>query len=445
MSQDLKSQIQELLEVEDYEQVLEILQDNTDPELLPFRVEALMETDQFEEAADLLRPLTVDPKAPSPAWAWMWRGFLHYELDEQEDAKEAFTLALKREPRNVKALIGRALVYRELDFDRAAGLDLDKAMMVLGEVTPETEDPEQRRLKANIHNLRADFALDEDKADVALAELRTAAALVPDDPDYALDLARLLSLQGEVEAAVEACDQAIEGDEGFIEAYLLRSYLMGVLGNGDEALASAHKALEVDPEEAFNHLQLASALVLKGDFEAALASARAAIEADPDLPDGYQLAAAALETLGRAEEITEEMRAYFQETAQLPSFLYGERFDPYSDVARVMDEMGAMDPDELRRATEQLFAEGVLPEAFRPMMEQVIQNLPELLQNMPPEMLQGFNPAMLQQLSGGQPPAIAPAPTGLVGLDGEPLSSGKVEEAGKPRSPFTIIQGGKDK
>ena len=217
MSQDLKSQIQELLEVEDYEQVLEILQDNTDPELLPFRVEALMETDQFEEAADLLRPLTVDPKAPSPAWAWMWRGFLHYELDEQEDAKEAFTLALKREPRNVKALIGRALVYRELDFDRAAGLDLDKAMMVLGEVTPETEDPEQRRLKANIHNLRADFALDEDKADVALAELRTAAALVPDDPDYALDLARLLSLQGEVEAAVEACDQAIEGDEGFIE------------------------------------------------------------------------------------------------------------------------------------------------------------------------------------------------------------------------------------
>lgn len=412
--EDLQARAKELLEEESYEELLTLLEDQDDPALLHYKVDALIETEDFDAALDLLEPLTTNPSSPGQdARPWTQRGFTLYYLDELADAQQSFTVALKIDAGDVRALTGRALVYRENEFHRASQLDLDKALFVLEDVTADTEPRERRVQKAEVYSILADFAMEDDEHEAAREAFDAMIAVCPDEPNYQLDYARFLSLQGELEKAEAACRAAVELDELLIEAMLLRSYILGALARPQDAVAAARQAVELDEEEPYSHLQLASALALVGDFEAVLQSAQAAQELEPDLPDSYQLMAAALDTLDRGEEITDQMRAYLQEPADLPGFLYGERFDPYGEVARTMDEMANLSPDELKQMANELFSSGMLPDALRPMMEQVISDLPNLLKQMPPGMLENLDPSMLGQLTGGgAPPNLTVIPGG---------------------------------
>lgn len=100
-----------------------------------------------------------------------------------------------------------------------------------------------------------------------LAAIRRAVALAPDDPFYALELARTLASRGDADAP-----------------------------------AAYRRAIALFPSSYEAHVAFARYLLAASDPAAALAEARTAIALAPRPPDAYEVAASASEALGRAGE-----------------------------------------------------------------------------------------------------------------------------------------------
>lgn len=397
--QALIEQAQELLDDEEYEEALALLEGRDELDLRLIRVEARMELEEFEDAQDDLHEFDFDFDNPGDdPRPWTLKGFLHYYLDETEVGQEAFTQALTIDPQHIRALLGRALLFRDnMEYERAASLDVDRALMLLD---GDDLDDDQRELKGEAYNLRAGFALEDGDIRQAEADLRAAIEVYDEDPEYHLDLARLLSLKGDAEGAIASAEQAVELDDLLIEGHLLISQLYSLQGKADLALAKVKATLDIDPEEPFSYLQLAAIQTLAGNFEAAIEAADQAQALDPDLVDSYQLKAAALQSLGRQAEITADMQPFLNEPPDLPDFLYGDRIDPYDQAREALGEMADLDQDELQSMVQDMFSQLGLPEALRPMVEQMMQNLPALMAQYP-ELAQGqLPPGMGGMLSG---------------------------------------------
>lgn len=403
--QGLVEQAQDLIDDEEYEEALALLEGREELELRLIRVEARMELEEFEEAQDDLHEFDFDFGNPGDdPRPWTLKGFLHYYLDETEVGQEAFTQALTIDPKHIRALLGRALLFRDnMEYERASSLDVDRALMLLD---GDDLDDDERELKGEAYNLRAGFALEDGDVAQAEADLRAAFEVHPEDPEYPLDLARLLSLKGDADGAIALAEQAVELDDLLIEGHLLISQLYSLQGKADLALAKAKSTLDLDPEEPFTYLQLAAIHTLGGNFEAAIEATDKAQELDPDLVDSYQLKAAALQSLGRQAEITADMQPFLNEPPDLPDFLYGDRIDPYAQAQEAIGEMAELDQGELKSMVEQMFTQMGLPEALRPMVEQMMENLPALMAQYP-ELAQGqLPPGMGGMLSGmGMDPA----------------------------------------
>ncbi|MEO1269120.1 MAG: tetratricopeptide repeat protein [Myxococcota bacterium] len=420
------AQAQTLIDDEAYEEALGLLEGAEDPELVRLRAEALMELEEFEEAEEEWDSLDLSFEEPgTDARPWSLRGFLSYYLDEAEEAKAAFDQALKLDGHHVRSMLGRSLVLREMEFDRAALLDLDRALMVLEDA--DEGDEKAQAFRGETHNLKATYALDDEDYEAAEQHLRNACKANPDDPEYLLDLARLLSLTGRVEDAMTTAHQASELDELLLQAHLLRSQLLGLNGRSAEAVQVARDTIELDDEEPYSWLQLAAALTLRNDHEGALEAAERAIALDDELIDGHQLRVASLQALGREVELSAELRARLSEPPDLPDFLYGDRFDPYEQAQDALQEMADMSPDQIKELTDEVFNMLGLPPQLRPMVESMMENLPSMLQQYPGLAKGQIPPDLMSSLGGMMPPmgAMPSAPA-----------------AGRPN--LTVISGGKD-
>lgn len=407
MSQTLEERLSAIQDNEDQDAIMALHDELEDIDERIFVLQAALEMECYREVIERLAPLTGDVEAPGEdPRPWTLRGLAHFYDDELGDAQAALSAALKVDARHVPALMARAMVLRDLDYERAGALDIEKAQWLLSDVDAETEDEEQRDLKAQVHNLLATFALEDDERQEAIKMLRVASDVGVDDADYPLDLARLLSLEGDPAGALDAVNAAIERDDLLLEALLMRCQLLGALARHEEAVHAAREAVAIDDEEPYSHTQLAAMLVMAGRFDEALDAANKAIALEPELPDAHQLRVAALQALKRDAEITEADRNLMGELPDLPGFIYGERFDPYEEAGDVLAEMGNMDPSQLMGLADQFFQTGQLPEQLRPLMEQVMQDLPAMLQQMP-DIMQNLPPDMANQLAamtgGGMP------------------------------------------
>ena len=274
----------------------------------------------------------------------------------------------------------------------------------------DADDEEAMAFRGETYNLKATYALDEDDFEAAEAHLRAAHEANPDDPEYLLDLARLLSLTGRVSDAIEAAAQAMERDELLLQAHLLRSQLLGLDGRTDEAINAARDAIELDDEEPYSWIQLAAVLTLRNDHEGALEAAEKAVELDDELVDGHQLRVAALQALGREVQITPQLQARLSEPPDLPDFLYGDRFDPYEQAQEALQEMSEMSPEQIKELTDEVFGMLNLPPALRPMVESMMENLPEMLQQFPGLSKGQIPPELMSSLGGMMPPMGMGAP-----------------------------------
>ena len=397
MSQSIIDQIDELIENEEHDKLFELF-DNAQGEDRWTVLEAALEEELTEDVLERLAPLTQDPESPGKeAEPWSLKGLAHYYDDEIDDALEAFSAALQINPRHIPALMGRSLVMRELEYDSAAKLDIGKAQWLLEDVTAETEDEDKRQTKAEVHRVLANMALEDEDIDAARAAFEVATEVGYEDASYPLELARLLSLEGELIEAIEAVNKSVERDDVGLEALLLKSHLLGMAGKNQEAIEVARSAVAIDPEEPYSQAQLASVLLLAGRTQEVLEACDKAIELEPEMPDSYSLKAAALQALGRAEEIDAQWEHFLQEPPDLPGFMYGDNFDPYEEAADTLAELGNMDPNDLMAMANQLFQSGQIPEALRPLMEQAMRDLPAMLQQMP-DLMKAMPPGMADQL-----------------------------------------------
>jgi tetratricopeptide (TPR) repeat protein len=335
-------------------------------------------------------------------------GWANYSLDRPEAARDWFNRALEGDPDQISSLMGRALSLVDVgDFDHARS-DLTHALKLDGS-------------DAELYALRADVFVQMDKLDQAERDLVQARELAPDEPDYALQLARLLMIQGHSEQAAGVIDDAINTDETALEALLLRSHIHLVSGRNEQARADAIRASNNFPDEAFAFVQLAQVQLTSGKSNLALKAAERAVELDPSLSDSYMVRGLARQTRGETDGAKEDFDRAHQAPAELPMFLLGPCYGT-SDKAgfqATMREMLSRSPEAVPEAGQhpgqppfgnfdprsllgEVFDDsGQMKGRFKPLLEMAMKNAPNILKNVPPSLLKnmgGFDPSQLEDI-----------------------------------------------
>ncbi|MFW6330645.1 MAG: tetratricopeptide repeat protein, partial [Gemmatimonadota bacterium] len=222
-------------------------------------------------------------------------GWASYGLDRPESAREHFDEALERDPDQVSSLMGRALALIEIDDLDHARSDLTHALNI------ESNDPELYALRGEVSVRMAQF-------EQAERDLSQARQLAPAESDYALQLARLLMVQGRAEEASEVIDAAVDDEATALEALLLRSHIHLLGGRAEEARADAIRASNNFPDEAFAFVQLAHVQLAGGQSNLALKAAERAVELDKYNYPGLKLLSECYLQLDRAKEAVTRLK-----------------------------------------------------------------------------------------------------------------------------------------
>jgi tetratricopeptide (TPR) repeat protein len=369
-------------------------------------------------------------------------GWANYAAERPALARDHFDRALSRDPDKISSLMGRALALIDLeDFDHARS-DLTHAINIDG-------------ADAELYALRSDVFVRTNNLGQAERDIQQARDL-EDEPEYALQHARLLIVQGRVAEAEEVIDYAVEADEVSLDALLLRSHLHLSGGRISKARADAIRASNNFPDEAFAFVQLAHVQLAAEKANSALKAAERAVELDPSLSDAYMVRGAARHLRGMSEEAREDFDHAHQAPAELPVFLLGpccemregagferslrEILAQYTQAAAepsaagvnqkgagerrsgkstneksaegsgeagvppgMPPGMGDFDPMSL---LGQVFDDsGKMKKRFKPFLEMAMKNAPSILKKMPPGMLpkvDGFDPSDLEKLDFSQ-------------------------------------------
>jgi tetratricopeptide (TPR) repeat protein len=236
------------------------------------------------------------------------------------EAKAGFTACLGRRPDFVWARLLRATAQSLLD-------EFEPAEADFAEVLRQTDDPLARAVA--LVNRGAMWAK-RHRPDAAVADLREAIRLQPDDPAGYLNLAEVYRDRREWDPAVAALDQALARRPDDALLYHTRARLQ--LQRGDRA-AAAH-----DFEQAIAHapagaaaerlasdcVELAHLQHQAREYRAALASCNAALRAQPDYPPAYRQRADTLLAQEHYREAGEALDHYLLTSAGEPK-LYRAR------------------------------------------------------------------------------------------------------------------------
>jgi tetratricopeptide (TPR) repeat protein len=385
-------------------------------ELYVRRGELRIDVEENQQAIEDIRlafELGASGAAPNGVAAWAF-----YNMEKFEAARRHFEQALAEAPDEIELLIGHALVLQELDELEHARADLSHAIHV------EPTNAELFAMRSEVHLRMKDLAAAE-------RDIRQARELDPEDPDYALTLARLLMVTGNLTGALEVADEAVgPGSDFSLEAILLRSHLRLLSGMSREARNDAMRASNRYSDEAFAFVQLAHVQLAEGNVTLATKAAERAVKLDPSLPDSYLVRGAALQMSGKQDEAREDFQRARQAPAELPMFLLGPAYELLDasglnmNILDMLDDQaqGGFDPSRLDEAFQgfagmpgmgpggldpmamlgQIFDEtGSIRGPLKPFFEMAFKNAPKIMQNMPPGLLSnlgGFDPNQLKDL-----------------------------------------------
>lgn len=212
----------------------------------------------------------------------------------------------------------------------------------------------------------------------------------------ALERAYDLEEQGDLEAALEACEEALALDPEDAEAHNFHGILLDALGRSQEALDAYREAVRLDPgfedarqnleeaetelrapvgarmppslhaDDAWGYLELAYTYDNEGDTLTALQACDAALALDPELAEAHNLRGLVLDALGRADEAL----AAYQEAVRL---------DP--DFEDALENLRDAEQEAASRRTlytaERYLQQGML-EAARETCHTALESLPQL-------------------------------------------------------------------
>ncbi len=144
----------------------------------------------------------------------------------------------------------------------------------------------------------------------ALARYSDAVKRNPDDLSFRLNLAELLRLRGEYDAAVRHYEAALRITPDFARPYNNCGNALSALGRHAEAVTHYQEALRIDPDYALAHNNCGNALSALGRHEQAVTHYEAAIRIKPNFALAHNNCGNALSALGRhAEAVTHYQEA----------------------------------------------------------------------------------------------------------------------------------------
>jgi TPR repeat protein len=140
-----------------------------------------------------------------------------------------------------------------------------------------------------------------------IASLRRTVRLLPDDPDYRLQLAGALLRVGDLDAAVEECRAAItlQPDDG--NAHLQLGLMLMAKQEWRAAVSALGEAIRLEPNLPHAHYSLGSVQYSLGNVPAAVHSYRRTLELRPHFPDAHYRLALLLRVAGRTREAAQHL------------------------------------------------------------------------------------------------------------------------------------------
>jgi tetratricopeptide (TPR) repeat protein len=238
----------------------------------------LHEEGQSQQGEAYLRQaINLKPKSPSA------HANLAKILTDKGAADEAvyhYQEALRFNPSLVLAMRGLADVY-------LARGQVEDATQLL-----EQANQENRGLGtiSDFYKLAANY-MQMDRHQDAVAPLKSALRIAPDEPALHLQLGICMMRTGQRQAAVEAYETALELDPMMSEAMVNLANVYTTGGHFSEAVKWYDKALVINPNVATTYLNYGLVLREQGDLEPAEVQFRKAIELDPQLATAYHVLA----------------------------------------------------------------------------------------------------------------------------------------------------------
>jgi tetratricopeptide (TPR) repeat protein len=391
------------------------------------RGEIYLEGDYNEEAEEDLRHAVHNGIKTPELFAML--GWTHYHMDQADKAREWFDRAVEGNGGDESALMGRALVLQELDELDAARDDLTLAL-------------KQATKRAELYAMRSEVYARQSDIEGAERDIKAARAADPQDTDYAIAHARIMTAMGKPRLALDTVEEALKRVEApALEELLLRSHLRLINGEIEKARQDALTATKSFSDEAFAFVQLAQIQLSDGQIDEALKSARRAVELDDELPDAFLVRGAVRRLKGQHESSKRDLEKASQTQPELPIFLFGAAYgvmdtsdfhadlfaklkehDPAPEEAPVTEApsgpgmganpfggfpgmggglpgMGGMDP--MKMMSQMFDDEGNIRAAFKPIVRMALKNAPSILKNMPSGMLKnmgGVDKEMLENV-----------------------------------------------
>ena len=327
MSEDLYDeidQIDELLFEGEFEEAASQLSDaresfGDEPELRVLAAEIPYEMGDWETCIERVDEEIDGVSDDFAAELLGFKGYSLFYLDREEEARRAFNEAVAANSEVWMALVGRAMIQQHLGFNRAALLDLDRAI----EIDDQEAEPFALRGQANLE--LGEYA-------AAVRDFGYVLDIDPDDEESRLQRARILALSDRASEAIETLEPLVEDGEEpdyLLPGALLRSQMSLQLGSIDAAAEDAETAIEAAPDQPWGYLQLAAVRLRASKPGESIAELKKADErvGSEYLPDIPALRAAAYDQLGK-EEKADQNRREAEGAPHLPGVVYGPELNP---------------------------------------------------------------------------------------------------------------------
>lgn len=141
-----------------------------------------------------------------------------------------------------------------------------------------------------------------------LDALRRAIRLLPDVPEYRLQLADALLRLGELDSAIEECRSAIYLQQEDGRAHLQLGLLLSAKQDWHAAASVLKEALRLDPKLPQAHYSLGNVHYSLGDVASAMQSYRQALELRPDFLDAHYHLGLLLRVTGQMQEAISHLK-----------------------------------------------------------------------------------------------------------------------------------------
>ena len=142
------------------------------------------------------------------------------------------------------------------------------------------QPPEERPAMQHYH--RGFAFLQQNRLDEALAEYRKALALEPELGVVYAELAVVLALKGNKEAAEESLEKAFQFETRNAGVFKAAAIVHGLFGDEDRAIEDLEKAVALDPAHPHFRTNLAGHYLNRGDHDKAVLHYQEAIHRNPD-------------------------------------------------------------------------------------------------------------------------------------------------------------------